>query len=73
MKRRGFAVWQGDLKSGVGTVSTESGILTAIPYSFINRFEKGTGTNPEELIAAAHWRGDQCQRLPMFQKSASSV
>lgn len=54
MKRKGFAVWQGDLKSGSGTVSTESGILTTTPYSYTNRFEQGTGTNPEELIAAAH-------------------
>lgn len=54
MKRRGSAVWQGDLKSGIGTMSTESGTLTATPYSFTNRFEEGGGTNPEELIAAAH-------------------
>jgi osmotically inducible protein OsmC len=54
MKRTGMAVWQGDLKGGSGTVSTESGILSATPYSFTTRFENGTGTNPEELIAAAH-------------------
>jgi lipoyl-dependent peroxiredoxin len=54
MKRSGSAVWQGDLKSGKGTVSTESGVLKQTPYSFSARFENGTGTNPEELIAAAH-------------------
>ncbi|BDV42988.1 osmotically inducible protein OsmC [Geotalea uraniireducens] len=54
MKRRGSAVWQGELKGGSGTVSTESGILSATPYSFTTRFENGAGTNPEELIAAAH-------------------
>lgn len=54
MKRKGLAVWQGDLKSGSGTISTESGTLSAIQYSFSTRFEEGTGTNPEELIAAAH-------------------
>jgi len=54
MKRKGMAVWQGDLKGGSGTVSTESGVLSATPYSFTTRFENGTGTNPEELIAAAH-------------------
>ncbi len=54
MKRTGSAVWQGDLKSGKGTVSTASNVLKDTPYSFSARFENGTGTNPEELIAAAH-------------------
>ncbi|OQW37621.1 MAG: osmotically inducible protein OsmC [Nitrospira sp. SG-bin1] len=54
MKRTGSAIWQGDLKSGKGTVSTESGVLSQTPYSFSTRFENGKGTNPEELIAAAH-------------------
>lgn len=54
MKRKGSAEWQGDLKTGKGAVSTESGILTNTPYSFTSRFENGTGTNPEELVAAAH-------------------
>ena len=54
MKRSASAVWQGDLKSGKGTVSTESGVLEAAQYSFTTRFENGKGTNPEELIAAAH-------------------
>ena len=54
MKRLGSAVWQGDLKSGKGTVSTDSGVLTNQQYSFGTRFENGKGTNPEELIAAAH-------------------
>lgn len=54
MKRTGSAVWQGDLKSGKGTVSTQSGTLKETQYSFSTRFENGVGTNPEELIAAAH-------------------
>lgn len=54
MKRTGSAVWQGDLKSGKGAVSTQSGILKDTQYSFSTRFENGAGTNPEELIAAAH-------------------
>jgi osmotically inducible protein OsmC len=54
MKRVGSAKWQGDLKSGKGTVSTASGTLANTPYSFHSRFEQGAGTNPEELLAAAH-------------------
>jgi osmotically inducible protein OsmC len=54
MKRTGSAVWQGDLKAGKGSVSTESGVLSNTQYSFGTRFENGKGTNPEELIAAAH-------------------
>jgi osmotically inducible protein OsmC len=54
MQRKGSAVWKGDLKTGQGAVSTESGVLTDTQYSFATRFENGTGTNPEELIAAAH-------------------
>ena len=54
MKRNGSAVWKGDLKSGQGMVSTESGVLSDTQYSFKTRFEEGKGTNPEELIAAAH-------------------
>jgi osmotically inducible protein OsmC len=57
MKRHATAVWQGDLRSGRGTVSTQSGVLDANPYSFHTRFESEdgkAGTNPEELIAAAH-------------------
>ena len=54
MQRKGSAVWQGGLKDGKGTVSTESGVLRQTPYSFSARFENGTGTNPEELLAAAH-------------------
>lgn len=54
MQRKGSAVWKGDLKTGTGTVSTESGVLTDTQYSFATRFENGKGTNPEELIAAAH-------------------
>lgn len=51
--RKSEAEWRGDLKSGAGTVALGSGAYAG-PYSFISRFESGTGTNPEELIAAAH-------------------
>jgi osmotically inducible protein OsmC len=54
MKRNGSAVWTGGLKDGKGTVSTDSGVLSNTQYSFSTRFEDGKGTNPEELIAAAH-------------------
>lgn len=54
MKREASAVWKGNLKNGKGTMSTGSGVLTDTQYSFGTRFEEGTGTNPEELIAAAH-------------------
>ena len=54
MKRSANAVWTGDLRSGKGTISTESGVLSDTQYSFKTRFEHGPGTNPEELIAAAH-------------------
>lgn len=54
MKRRGSAQWQGGIRDGRGTVSTESGVLDGAQYSFSTRFEDGKGTNPEELIAAAH-------------------
>ncbi len=54
MKRKGSAVWTGGLKEGRGTVSAESGVLSETQYSFSARFENGVGTNPEELIAAAH-------------------
>ena len=54
MKRTASALWQGDLKTGKGSVSTESGVLSKTQYSFGTRFENGKGTNPEELIAAAH-------------------
>src|SRR5262249_59315917 len=54
MKRTAKAQWRGDLKSGSGTVSTASGVLSDSPYSFHTRFEDGKGTNPEELLAAAH-------------------
>ncbi|HLN80770.1 MAG TPA: OsmC family protein [Thermoanaerobaculia bacterium] len=54
MKRKASAEWRGDLKTGKGTVSTDSGVLQTTPYSFSTRFEDQKGTNPEELIAAAH-------------------
>ena len=54
MKRKASAVWHGGLKDGKGAISTESGVLKQTQYSFSTRFENGIGTNPEELIAAAH-------------------
>jgi osmotically inducible protein OsmC len=54
MKRSASAVWKGGLKDGRGTISTQSGVLQDTQYSFSTRFEDGKGTNPEELIAAAH-------------------
>lgn len=54
MDRSASAVWHGGLKDGQGTISTQSGTLKGTQYSFGSRFETGTGTNPEELIAAAH-------------------
>lgn len=54
MERTASAVWKGGLKDGQGTVSTASRALADTPYSFKDRFESGTGTNPEELVAAAH-------------------
>ena len=54
MQRKGSAIWSGDLKSGKGTISADSGVLKETQYSFSTRFENGVGTNPEELIAAAH-------------------
>ena len=54
MKRTASAVWQGDLKSGKGALTTESGVLSSTAYSFATRFGDNKGTNPEELIAAAH-------------------
>ena len=54
MDRSASAVWHGGLKDGKGTISTQSGVLKDTQYSFSTRFENGVGTNPEELIAAAH-------------------
>ena len=54
MQRKASAVWKGGLKDGKGTVSSASGVLSNTPYSFSTRFENSPGTNPEELIAAAH-------------------
>ena len=54
MKRKASAVWEGGLKDGKGRLSTASGVLSNTQYSFATRFENGVGTNPEELIAAAH-------------------
>ena len=54
MQRKASAVWKGGLKDGKGAVSADSGVLSSTPYSFVTRFENTPGTNPEELIAAAH-------------------
>lgn len=54
MQRKASAVWQGGLKDGNGTLSADSGVLAQTPYSFHTRFENTPGTNPEELLAAAH-------------------
>ena len=54
MIKKGSAVWKGSLKEGGGTISTETGVLKNAPYGFKARFEDGPGTNPEELIGAAH-------------------
>ena len=54
MERHASAVWQGGLKDGKGTLTTDSGVLSKTPYSFAKRFENEPGTNPEELIGAAH-------------------
>jgi osmotically inducible protein OsmC len=54
MNRTASAIWSGDLKAGVGAIATHSGVLKETPYGFATRFEGAPGTNPEELIAAAH-------------------
>jgi osmotically inducible protein OsmC len=54
MERSASAIWHGDLKQGTGSLTTQSHVLNNTPYSFHTRFEDGAGTNPEELIAAAH-------------------
>jgi lipoyl-dependent peroxiredoxin len=54
MQRKASAIWRGGLKDGKGTISTQSGVLRETQYSFGTRFENGAGTNPEELIGAAH-------------------
>ena len=54
MIKKASAVWKGSFKEGGGTISTETGVLKDAPYGFKSRFEGGPGTNPEELIGAAH-------------------
>jgi osmotically inducible protein OsmC len=54
MKKTASAVWEGGIKDGKGSISTQSGVLRDAPYGFRSRFEEGPGTNPEELIGAAH-------------------
>lgn len=54
MQRQATAVWNGTIKDGKGHLTSQSGVLKQTPYTFVSRFENGTGTNPEELMAAAH-------------------
>ena len=54
MIKKAWAVWKGGIKDGVGSISTETGVLREAPYGFQSRFEGGKGTNPEELLGAAH-------------------
>ncbi|MGA0588126.1 OsmC family protein [Dyella sp. KRB-257] len=54
MKKSASAHWSGDLRTGTGSISTETGVLREAPYGFTSRFEDGPGTNPEELVGAAH-------------------
>ena len=54
IKKTSWAIWTGSIKDGGGTISTETGVLKDAPYGFKSRFEGGKGTNPEELIGAAH-------------------
>lgn len=54
MIKKASAVWKGGVKDGLGVISTETGVLSEAPYGFKSRFENGKGTNPEELIGAAH-------------------
>jgi osmotically inducible protein OsmC len=54
MKKQATAVWNGTIKEGKGHLTSQSGALKQTPYTFVSRFENGTGTNPEELMAAAH-------------------
>src|SRR5580700_1853236 len=69
MKRTASAVWMGDLKSGKGSLTTQSGVMKQTPYSFKTRFESEQGTNPEELIAAAH-AGCFTMALSLFLEKA---
>ncbi|MEQ8967401.1 MAG: OsmC family protein [Azospirillaceae bacterium] len=69
MKRKASAVWQGDLQGGKGTISSASGVLADTQYSFKTRFEDGKGTNPEELIAAAH---SACYSMALSHELASA-
>src|ERR1700723_2522138 len=72
MDRSASAVWHGTIKEGSGTISTQSGTLKDTQYSFGSRFENGVGTNPEELIAAAH-AGCFTMALSMQLTSANMV
>jgi osmotically inducible protein OsmC len=72
MKRTATAVWNGSGKDGSGKLSTQSTVLQQVQYSYKSRFEEGTGTNPEELIAAAH-SGCYCMKLSFILGAAGFV
>ena len=72
MKRKASAQWKGGLKNGKGTLTTNSGVLSGTQYSFNTRFENGKGTNPEELIGAAH-AGCFSMALSMILEGAGIV
>jgi lipoyl-dependent peroxiredoxin len=73
MKRKASAVWQGGLKEGRGTLTTESGVLSTTPYSFSTRFEGQKGTNPEELAGAAHAGCFSMQLAALLEKSGMTA
>jgi lipoyl-dependent peroxiredoxin len=68
MKRKATAIWNGTIKEGSGNLTTQSGTLQETQYSFKSRFESGTGTNPEELIAAAHSGCFAMQLISLFNR-----
>ena len=68
MQRKASAVWKGGLKDGKGAVSATSGVLSNTPYSFTTRFENTPGTNPEELIAAAHAAASRWHCQPSWER-----
>jgi osmotically inducible protein OsmC len=72
MKRSATAIWEGNGKSGKGNLSTESGLLSSANYSYKTRFDNDKGTNPEELIAAAH-AGCFCMKLSFVLQEAGYV
>ena len=70
MESKASAVWNGSLREGTGAISLESGVLEEVPYTFKSRFEGERGTNPEELIAAAH---SACFSIPVALRNIRSI